>query len=414
MRLQKKLFCIPSIFSNDKIPNPAMAEICDYISADVCDGETILAICQNKKIDFVVIGPEAPVAAGVSDILRQHKITVFGPSQAASQLEASKSFTKELCKENNIPTASYDICNTSQQAIDALKKYNYPVVIKADGLAAGKGVIIAETETHAHQTINDIFTGSFGSAGTKIVLEEFLDGEEASFFVLCDGKNILPLTSAQDHKRAFDGDKGPNTGGMGAYSPAPIMTDNVIEKTIKKIIQPTIQAMQKRETPFSGVLYAGLMIIDNEPYLIEYNVRFGDPECQVLMQRLKSDIVPLLHGAATSFQNTPASEWYAQSAITVVMAADGYPNTPKKGGHITLPETNSRDSFIYHAGTALRDNNIIANGGRVLNVTATGQTITEARDKAYNIANQVKWDEGFMRSDIGHHAIKRENNHIKE
>jgi len=406
--LTKKLFCVPAEFTEEKIPNPALSQIADYVSADICNGEAILEVCKSNNIDFVVIGPEAPVAEGVSDILRAENIAVFGPSQAAAQLESSKGFTKELCKEANIPTASYDICHNKDEAFHALKNYSYPVVIKADGLAAGKGVIIAENEGGAIDTITDIFGGSFGAAGTKIVLETFLSGEEASFFVLCDGENIIPLTTAQDHKRAFDGDTGPNTGGMGAYSPAPVMTESITEKTIERIIKPTVAAMQKRGTAFQGVLYAGLMICDNDPFLIEYNVRFGDPECQVLMQRLESDIVPLLYGAATKFDDKLTAKWDNNIAITVVMAAEGYPSTPKKGGEITLPELQDQDCFIYHAGTALVEGKIIANGGRVLNINAAAENISIARDKAYNIALKVKWDDGFMRTDIGHHALSRE------
>ncbi|MEM6603262.1 MAG: phosphoribosylamine--glycine ligase [Pseudomonadota bacterium] len=405
----KALYYSSGPLKDNLIPNPAMVDLAEYVSLDILDGADIVAFCKNKAIDLVVIGPEAPAAAGIADILTKNNISVFGPTQAAAQLEASKAFTKDLCKEASIPTAAYHVYDDLQSALEGLDNFSLPVVIKADGLASGKGVVIAHTKIEAEKTINDMFDGAFGIAGAKIVLEEFLSGEEASFFVLSDGENIIPLTSAQDHKAAYDGDKGPNTGGMGAYSPAPIMTDIMTEKVIETIIKPTLVKMQEKGTPFKGVLYAGLMIVEDQPYLIEYNVRFGDPECQVIMERLTSDLFDLLYGAATSLENVASPKWSEDYALTVVMASEGYPAQPVTGQKIVLPDRLDEKVTIYHAGTSLLDKDIISTGGRVLNVTAYGKAVSEACMLSYKTISDIRFDQSFYRKDIGHRALTRED-----
>ncbi|MFT6072455.1 MAG: phosphoribosylamine--glycine ligase [Alphaproteobacteria bacterium] len=378
---------------------------------DIINPQEILDFCQKNQIDFVILGSEAPAAAGVADILLKHSVRVFGCTQQAAMLESSKGFTKDLCQKLNIPTASYIRADNANAALLGLKNFNAPYVIKADGLAAGKGVVIAETEAEAIDAIHKIFAGSFGDAGHQVVIEEFLYGEEASFFVLSDGKNAIPFGTAQDHKRAFDGDKGPNTGGMGSYSPASIVTDAIQQEIMDNIINPVITDMDKQGTPFVGVLYAGLMLTDNGAKLIEFNVRFGDPECQVLMMRLKTDLLTILNAVATqTLDELRPIEWHDIYAVTVVMAANGYPDQKiSKGDVISLPQINDTDkAMIFHAGTALNNNKqFIANGGRVLNITATGDNISDATQKAYAIVAQVQWENCFYRTDIAHQEIKR-------
>lgn len=388
----------------DMLPNPAMKQIATYVNLDIANPQQVIEFCHKEKIDFVVVGPEAPIVAGVCDALALEGILHFGPSKKAGQIESSKSFTKDICQKLNVPTAAYKTCFTELEAIEALTKFSLPVVIKADGLAAGKGVVIAQTSQEANETVKEMFSGLFGEASEKIVLESFLTGEEASFFVLCDGENIVPLTSAQDHKRAFDGDTGPNTGGMGAYSPAPIMNELVTQKTIDEIIKPIVSYMKEQNMPYKGVLYAGLMIENNQPFLIEFNARFGDPECQVLMQRLESDVLDLLVGCATSFDNMPLPIWSENSAITVVMVAEGYPQTPKKGCEIKLPKVQD-GAMIFHAGTATKDDKIFSVGGRVLNVTSKAKDLKTAKEQAYNLIQNIDFKDGFYRKDIGDKAL---------
>lgn len=399
--LLTKLFVAPG--------NPGIAEHGELISLDVDDHAAVVNHCRDAGIDLVVVGPEAPLVAGLADRLREQGIAVFGPSAAAAQLEGSKGFTKDLCARYNVPTGAYRRFTEADSAKAYVIEQGAPIVIKADGLAAGKGVTVAMTLEEALAAVDDCFSGAFGAAGAEVVVEAFLDGEEASFFCLSDGKTALALATAQDHKRVGDGDTGPNTGGMGAYSPAPVMTPQMVERTMKEIIEPTIRGMAESGHPFTGVFFAGLMITLKGPELIEYNVRFGDPECQVLMMRLKSDLLPLLHAAATGTLDQVSAEWSDDVALTVVMASKGYPGSYEKNTPIgSLPET-AADEKIFHAGTALKDGKLVATGGRVLNVTATGPTVAEAQAKAYALLERVSWDNGFCRRDIGWRAIAREN-----
>lgn len=402
-----KLYYASGSHTSTYIVNPAMADIATSFSVDIQDGNAIFQLCKEHSIEFVVIGPEAPLVAGVSDILRDHGIIVCGPSKAASQLESSKHFTKQICSRNNIPTAHYASFITLETALAAIKDFSFPLVIKADGLAAGKGVIIAQTNQEACNALEEIFDGKFGSAGNKVLLEEFLDGEEVSFFVATDGEKVIPLTSAQDHKRAYDGDKGPNTGGMGAYSPAPIMTEALTEQVMQEIILPTLEDMRDQEIPYKGILYAGLMICHGKPFLIEYNARFGDPECQIILERLESDVFDILYGASTSFDDDIDVSWSDEYALTVVMAAKGYPDTPLKGTKISLPEMLEDNVTIYHAGTILKEGTLLANGGRVLNITAKDSQLQNAFNLAYKTIKQIDWPESFYRKDIGSRLLKK-------
>lgn len=387
--------------------NAGIAQIAECAALDIEDGDAVANFCAENAIEFVIIGPEAPLAAGVADVLRNNGLVVFGCSQAAAQLESSKSFTKAICDACNAPTAAYGHFTDADQAHAYVDQQGAPIVIKADGLAAGKGVVVAMDLDTAHNAIDDMLGGQFGSAGAEVVIEEFMDGEEASFFILCDGETVLPVGTAQDHKRAFDGDKGPNTGGMGAYSPAPVLTDEIAEIALNEIVKPTVAEMAKRGTPFQGILYAGLMIKDGQPRLVEYNVRFGDPECQVLMMRLGAQIFDLLHACAENRLSDVAPNWADDHAMTIVMAADGYPGSYEKGtiinGLDTLQETSSEMTF--HAGTADNDGETIATGGRVLNITARGATLQDAHARAYDMIKKIDWPEGFYRNDIGHRAL---------
>lgn len=391
--------------------NPGIFAHAKAADLDVDDHAAIISFCKEHDIGLVVVGPEAPLVAGIADALREAGIAVFGPSAAAAQLEGSKGFTKDLCARKSIPTAAYMRFNNAPKAKAYIRAQGVPIVIKADGLAAGKGVTVAMTLEEALAAVDDCFEGAFGAAGAELVVEEFLTGEEASFFCLCDGKIAVPFGTAQDHKRVGDGDTGPNTGGMGAYSPAPVMTEALIARTLEEIIHPTLEGMAEAGMPFSGVLFAGLMIEpDGTPKLIEYNVRFGDPECQVLMMRLTSDIVPLLLASANGDLSGHAPEWDDSMALTVVMAAKGYPAKPEKGGVIAniaaAEETGAR---VFHAGTAkAADGSLTANGGRVLNVTASAATVREAQQAAYRAVDAIDFPSGFCRRDIGWRAIAAE------
>jgi phosphoribosylamine---glycine ligase len=376
----------------------------------VGDHEQVADFCWKNQIDLVVIGPEAPLVAGLADDLRAARIYVFGPSAAAAQLEASKSFTKAICAERGIPTAAWGTFSTRADALAYALEKGAPLVVKADGLAAGKGVVMCQTLADAEEAIAACFSGAFGVAGSSVVIEEWLIGEEASFFALCDGTRAVPLASAKDHKRASDGDLGPNTGGMGCISPAPMMTAALEDRIMREILTPTLDALQARGAPFQGVLYAGLMITEEGPKLIEYNVRFGDPECQVLMLRLQSDLLPLLAAAAKGDLSGARAEWSEQKAVTVVMAAKGYPGDYAKGSIIhNLKEAEAVDGVtVFHAGTSLGANGeVLAQGGRVLNVTAIGRDAEEARSRAYAAVGRIDWPEGFCRRDIGLAAARR-------
>ena len=389
--------------------NPGIAREAELATLDMADHVAIIEFCRAKKIDLVVVGPEAPLVAGLTDDLRAANIRVFGPSKAAARLEGSKGFTKDLCTKYGIPTAAYGRFGDLASAKAYVEKTGAPIVVKADGLAAGKGVTVAMTIAEALAALDACFEGSFGSAGAEVVVEEFLTGEEASFFCLCDGTTALPFGTAQDHKRLGEGDSGPNTGGMGAYSPAPVMSPAMIERTMREIVEPTMRGMAKAGSPFSGVLFAGLMITPGGPKLIEYNTRFGDPECQVLMMRLKDDLLVLLNAAADGQLAHMSARWHAEAALTVVMAAKGYPGVPEKGSVIRGIDAASGDGVeIFHAGTAINAGALVANGGRVLSVTATGATVSEAQRKVYEAVDRIDWPQGFCRRDIGWRAVERE------
>ncbi len=387
--------------------NAGIAMLAECATFDVENGDAVVSFAEEEAIDFVIVGPEAPLAAGVSDALRAAGMRVFGPSKEAAQLEASKAFTKAVCDAAQAPTAAYAHFTDVDAAKAYVRTQGAPIVVKADGLAAGKGVIIAETIEQADAALDDMFGGAFGGAGAEVVIEEFMSGEEASFFILCDGEHALPIGTAQDHKRVGEGDTGPNTGGMGAYSPAPVLTQDVADRAMNEIIRPTLKEMARRGTPYQGVLYAGLMIQNGAPRLVEYNVRFGDPECQVLMMRLGAQVLDLLQAAADSQLDQAQVNWADDHAMTVVMAAKGYPGQYEKGSYIkglkTLPEDNR--NMVFHAGTSKSDGQFTASGGRVLNVTARGESLQDAAQRAYALVDQIDWPEGFCRRDIGWRAL---------
>ena len=395
-----KLFASPG--------NPGIAQDAQCVALDANDHAAIIAFCQDNSVELVVIGPEGPLVDGLADSLRAADIATFGPSQAAAQLEGSKGFTKDLCQRANIPTAGYVRTKSLDEAQDALLGFAAPYVLKADGLAAGKGVVIAETHADAEAALLDMFGGKFGEAGAEVVIEEFMHGEEASFFALTDGTAILSFGSAQDHKRVGEGDTGPNTGGMGAYSPAPVLTPELEAQVLREIIEPTVETMRAEGTPYSGVLYAGLMLTDKGPKLIEYNCRFGDPECQVLMMRLESDLVEIMLACANGELAGADAQFAAQTALTVVMAANGYPDSPDKGGAIDLGDAEAGGAKVFHAGTKLTDGGLVANGGRVLNVTAMGGNVTTAQAAAYQAVDAITFPSGFCRRDIGQKEVARE------
>lgn len=396
-----ELYCAPG--------NGGIEDVAICVPINVEDTPAILDFCKKQSIEFVVVGPEGPLVAGLVNQLEAAGIKSFGPKAAAAALEGSKGFMKDLCREFHIPTAAYERFETANAAKEYARTQTLPIVIKADGLAAGKGVIIAQTLEEATSTIDEMFAGLFGEASTEIVIEEFLVGEEASFFVLTDGDNILPLVTAQDHKAVGDNDTGPNTGGMGAYSPAPVMTDELISITMRDIIQPTVDAMKNRGTPFTGVLYAGLMITATGPKLIEYNVRFGDPECQVICARLNSDLLPALIATTEGTLDQVSLDWKPEAALTVVMAANGYPGSYEKNTPIKkLTEAeNISNVIIFHAGTKKQGDEYLSIGGRVLGVTGIGKSVKQAQEKAYSGVGAINWPQGFCRSDIGWRAIER-------
>lgn len=389
--------------------NPGTGQIARNVDLDAADHAAVVAFCRAEAIGLVVVGPEAPLVAGLADDLTAAGIKCFGPGKFAAQLEGSKGFTKDICATYDIPTAAYGRFNSRDEALSYLDAHGAPIVIKADGLAAGKGVTVATDMATARAAVEEIFSGKFG--GAECVIEEFLEGEEASFFVLTDGRNALALATAQDHKRAGDGDTGPNTGGMGAYSPAPCMTPALCDEALEKIVKPTIRALQDMGHPYVGVLYAGLILTGEGPKLIEYNCRFGDPECQVLMMRLKDDLVTLLLACCDGTLDRVSARWLDDVALSVVMCARGYPGEALKGTEIRgLEGAAAMEGVeIFHAGTAARHGMIVANGGRVLNVTARGKTVREARDRAYAAVDRIDWPEGFCRRDIGWRAIAKEN-----
>ena len=387
--------------------NAGIAQIATCARLDIEDGAAVIAFAEEEAIDFVIVGPEAPLAAGVSDDLRGAGFLVFGPSKAAAQLEASKAFTKEICDAAGAPTAGYGHFTDAAAARAHIQAVGAPIVVKADGLAAGKGVVVAMSTEEALAAVDDMFGGAFGGAGAEVVIEEFMEGEEASFFVLCDGETVLPIGTAQDHKRIGEGDTGPNTGGMGAYSPAPVLTDAIAQRALDEIVRPCMAEMARRGMPYQGVLYAGLMIKDGAPRLVEYNVRFGDPECQVLMMRLGAQALDLMHAAAEARLDGAQVNWAEDHAMTVVMAASGYPGRYEKntviGGLQDLPADSH--SMVFHAGTAQVNGQIVAAGGRVLNVTARGASLADAQARAYEMVGQVDWPEGIYRRDIGWRAL---------
>ncbi|WP_418591752.1 phosphoribosylamine--glycine ligase [Ponticoccus sp. (in: a-proteobacteria)] len=387
--------------------NAGIALIAECARLDIEDGNAVAEFAGENAIDLVIVGPEAPLAAGVADRLRDAGFAVFGPSAAAARLEASKSFTKEICDAAQAPTAAYGHFTDAEAAKAHVRAEGAPIVVKADGLAAGKGVIIAESVDEACAAIDDMFGGSFGAAGAEVVIEEFMTGEEASFFVLVDGETCLPVGTAQDHKRVGEGDTGPNTGGMGAYSPAPVMTPEVTQRALDEIVRPTMAEMARRGTPYQGVLYVGLMIEEGAPRLVEYNVRFGDPECQVLMMRLGAQALDLMQAAAEGRLAEAQVTWADDHAMTVVLAARGYPGAYEKGSVIKGLDALPEDSFhmTFHAGTTTKDGAVTASGGRVLNATARGATLAEAQARAYALVDAIDWPEGFCRRDIGWRAL---------
>ena len=387
--------------------NAGMESVARLVDLDILSGPDVIAFCEENAIDLAVIGPEAPLAAGVADDLRAAGFLVFGPSKAAAMLEASKSFTKAVCDACGAPTAAWARFDAAGPARDYIRDKGAPIVVKADGLAAGKGVTVAMTEAEALAAVDEAFGGAFGAAGAEVVIEEFMEGEEASFFVLCDGTDCLPIGTAQDHKRVGEGDTGPNTGGMGAYSPAPVLTQAIQDDVMARIVRPTVAEMARRGTPFQGVLYAGLMIRDGQARLVEYNVRFGDPECQVLMMRLGAQALDLILACAEGRLTETAVTWAEDHALTVVLAARGYPGAYERGTEIGGLDALPRDSsqMVFHAGTALKDGALVATGGRVLAATGRGATLAEAHARAYALADAIDWPGGFYRRDIGWRAL---------
>ena len=388
--------------------NPGIGEEAELISLNASDHGAVIEFCRENSVDLVVVGPEQPLVDGLGSDLRAAGIAVFGPDSAPAQLEGSKGFTKDLCTRANIPTAAYARHDNKAAALADLPRFGIPVVIKADGLAAGKGVIIAETQQQAKDAIEDMFGGGFGDAGAQVVLEEFMTGEEASFFALTDGKDIMAFGSAQDHKRVGEGDTGPNTGGMGAYSPAPVLTAELEKTVMDRIIRPTVETLAAEGMPYNGVLFAGLMLTDEGPKLIEYNARFGDPECQVLMTRYKGDLAMLMMAEANGeLAQAAPPQFDDATALTVVMAAKGYPASPEKGGVIKGVDS-APATKVFHAGTAMKDGALIANGGRVLNVVGSGKNVTEAQANAYKAVDSIDFPTGFCRRDIGWREVERE------
>jgi phosphoribosylamine--glycine ligase len=400
--LVQHLWCAPG--------NAGIAREAEIVALDIGDHAAVAAFCRDKAVDLVVVGPEGPLVAGIVDHLEAAGIKTFGPTRAAAQLEGSKGFTKDLCRAHKIPTAAYERFKEAEPARRYVRAQGAPIVVKADGLAAGKGVVVAQTVAEAEAAIDMMFAGGLGQAGAEVILEECLIGEEVSFFALCDGDSAIPLASAQDHKRAYDGDQGPNTGGMGAYSPAPMMTEALTRRVLEEVVLPTLRAMKAMGSPFKGILFAGLMLTQHGPKLIEYNVRFGDPECQVMMLRLTSDVVPALLAARDGVLKNFDLRWSREVALTVVIAAKGYPGSYSKGSHIEgLEEAAAVEGVeIFHAGTAAENGHTLATGGRVLDVCAVGRNVAEARARAYAAVELLRWPEGFYRRDIGWRALEHE------
>src|ERR1700694_85466 len=400
--LVTKLWCAPG--------NAGIAREAECVALDIADHAAVIEFCKRERIDLVVVGPETPLAAGIVDDLAGAGIKAFGPSRQASQLEGSKGFTKALCTEFGIPTGAYGRFSNAADALAYVRQQGAPIVVKADGLAAGKGVLVAMTMTEAEAAIAMMFDGAFGAAGAEVVIEEYLTGREISFFALCDGETAIALASAQDHKRVFDHDQGPNTGGMGAYSPTPFVPPDIHDQIMAQIILPTVAGMKQRGMPFRGVLYAGVMLTEQGPKLFEYNVRFGDPECQVLMLRMMSDIVPALLACCDGQLKNFDLRWFPEAALTVVMAAKGYPGDYAKGTRIDGLDEGARVEGVevFHAGTISKDGHILANGGRVLNICATGKTVTEAQQRTYQAVDRIQWPDGFCRRDIAWQAVEQE------
>jgi phosphoribosylamine---glycine ligase len=400
--LVTKLWCAPG--------NAGIAREAECVALDIANHGTVIDFCKRNSVELVVVGPETPLTAGIVDDLANVGIKAFGPSKQAARLEGSKGFTKALCTECGIPTGAYGRFDNANEALAYVRRQGAPIVVKADGLAAGKGVVVAMTTAEAEAAVTMMFGGAFGKAGAEIVVEEYLAGREISFFALCDGETAIALASAQDHKRVFDHDEGPNTGGMGAYSPTPFVTSEIHDQIMARIILPTVAGMKARGTPFRGVLYAGIMLTADGPKLFEYNVRFGDPECQVLMLRMMSDIVPAMLAACDGQLKNFDLRWFEEAALTVVMAAKGYPGDYAKGTRIDgLDEAAKVEGVeIFHAGTIAKDGNILANGGRVLNICASGKTIAEAQQRAYAAVGRIRWGDGFCRRDIGWQAVQQE------
>jgi phosphoribosylamine--glycine ligase len=400
--LVTKFWCAPG--------NAGIAREAECVALDIADHAAVIDFCKRNAVGLVVVGPETPLAAGIVDDLAAAGIKAFGPGREAAQLEGSKGFTKELCTEFGIPTGAYDRFTNAADALAYVRARGAPIVVKADGLAAGKGVVVANTVGEAEAAIAMMFDGAFGAAGAEVVIEEFLSGREISFFALSDGDTAIALASAQDHKRVFDNDEGPNTGGMGAYSPTPFVTPEIHAEIMAQIILPTVRGMKARGTPFRGVLYAGIMLTEAGPKLFEYNVRFGDPECQVLMLRMMSDIVPAMLASCDGQLKNFDLRWFPDAALTVVMAANGYPGDYAKGSRIDGLDAAAEIEGveIFHAGTMSKDGEILANGGRVLNVSAAGKTVTEAQQRAYQAVDRIHWSQGFCRRDIGWQAVQRE------
>ena len=393
----EKIYCFPG--------NAGTQLIAENIEINLNDFITLKEFILTKKIDFVIIGPEKPLVDGIVDYLEKHNIRVFGPNKLASQLEGSKIFTKKLCEDYGIPTAKFGIFFKTSDAEEFLKKCNYLIVIKADGLAAGKGVYISENQTAAIQAVKEIFEGKFGNSD-QLLIEEFLNGEEMSFFVISDGNNFKQFGTAQDHKRVLEGDKGKNTGGMGAYSPSRLENQNLNDKIINKIIKPTLKGLKEKNTSFKGFLYAGLMIINNEPYLIEYNVRMGDPECQTLLPKLKTDLGILINECIDGNLINTNIEWYNDKSLCIAMCAKGYPDEYKKNIYLNLKNLNlKKNEFLFHAGTKLIDDKVYSNGGRVLNIVVRSNEFKSARERALKILEDINWSNGFYRKDIGHKVI---------
>jgi phosphoribosylamine--glycine ligase len=396
----ERVFCLPG--------NAGTAQVAENLPGSASDLDGIVRAAQEHQVDFVVVGPEDPLVNGLVDKLRAVGILAFGPDAAAARLEGSKAFAKELMQEAGVPTAAFRVFSDADEAERYVREQARPLVIKADGLAAGKGVVVAQDTEQALEAVRNIMRDkAFASAGDRVVIEECLRGQEVSFHVVCDGERYVALAPAQDHKRVGDGDTGPNTGGMGAYSPPPVVTPEVEEKILRKVVEPTLATMKKRGTPFRGVLFVGLMIADGEPYVLEYNVRFGDPETEVLMVRWDGDVMPLLLGAARGDLSAVKASWAAPCALCLVMAAKGYPGSYEKGQPIQGLESAGQEAIVFHAGTALRDGKVVTNGGRVLTVTAIGKTVDEAAARAYSVAQQVHFEGAHYRRDIGHHARSR-------